>query len=245
MSDETLVLDRDAALDANPTERVPAIPDYLRETYAWAYLSPRSVRFLDRPLVVSSILWGKYRRLLEALLAELEPGQRVFQPACVYGDFSTRLARFLGPRGGLEVIDIAPIQVQHCQRKLADFSQARVRLGDAATLQPDSYDAIACFFLLHELPDQTKCLAVDALLAAVKPGGKAVFVDYHRPHALHPLKLVTGLVFGLLEPFAKSLWRHEIESFASGTEAFTWSKETYFGGLYQKVVARRAQGARD
>jgi ubiquinone/menaquinone biosynthesis C-methylase UbiE len=239
MSDETLVLDRDAAPDPDRAEGAPAIPDYLRETYAWAYLSPRSVRVLDRPLVVSSILWGNYRRLLAALLAELEPGQRVLQPACVYGDFSTRLARFLGPHGGLEVIDIAPIQVQHCRRKLADFPQARVRLGDAAALQAGTYDAISCFFLLHELPDHTKRLAVDALLAAVRPGGKAVFVDYHRPHPLHPLKPVTGLVFSLLEPFAGSLWRHEIEGFAGGSDAFTWSKETYFGGLYQKVVARR------
>ncbi len=187
MSDEALLLDRDAATRRGLAEGAPAIPDYLRETYAWAYLSPRSVRVLDRQLVVSSILWGNYRRLLEALLAELEPGQRVLQPACVYGDFSARLARFLGPRGELEVIDIAPIQVQHCRRKLAGLPQASVRLGDAAAVQSGTYDAISCFFLLHELPDPTKRLAVDALLAAVKPGGKAVFDDYLLPHPLHPL----------------------------------------------------------
>ncbi len=239
MSDETLVLDHDAAATPDLAEAAPAIPDYLRETYAWAYLSPRSVRVLDRPLVVSSILWGNYRRLLAALMAELAPGQRVLQPACVYGDFSTRLAQFLGPRGALEVIDIAPIQVQHCRRKLAGLPQASVRLGDAAAMQSGTYDAISCFFLLHELPDHIKRLAVDALLSAVEPGGKAVFIDYHRPHPMHPLKPVTGLVFRLLEPFAESLWQHEIESFAGGTDAFAWSKETYFGGLYQKVVARR------
>jgi SAM-dependent methyltransferase len=245
MSNETLVLDRDAAPDPDRAERAPAIPDYLRETYAWAYLSPRSVRFLDRPLVVSSILWGNYRRLLKTLLAELAPGQRVLQPACVYGDFSTRLAEHLGASGRLEVADIAPIQVRHCRRKLAGFPQASVRLGDAAAVQPGTYDAISCFFLLHELPDRTKRLAVDALLASVRPGGKAVFVDYHRPHPLHPLKPMTGLVFGLLEPFAKSLWRREIASYSSETEAFTWSKETYFGGLYQKVVARRIEADPD
>ena len=239
MSDDALALDRDAEARPEPAEGAPPIPDYLRETYAWAYLSPRSVRVLDRPLVVSSILWGNYRRLLAALLAELTPGQRVLQPACVYGDFSTRLAQFLGPRGELEVIDIAPIQVRHCRRKLSAFPWARVGLGDAAAPRSGTYDAIACFFLLHELPDRTKRQAVDSLLAAVRPGGKAVFVDYHRPHPLHPLKPVTGSVFRLLEPFAESLWRHEIESFAGGTDGLAWTKETFFGGLYQKVVARR------
>ncbi len=243
MGDDALVLDRDVVTPPEFAEGAPAIPDYLRETYAWAYLSPRSVRILDRQLVVSSILWGNYSRLLKVLLAELNPGQRVLQPACVYGDFSTRLARFLGPHGALEVRDIAPIQVLHCRRKLAAFPRARVRLGDAAAPQSATYDAIACFFLLHELPDHTKRLAVDSLLSAVRPGGTAVFVDYHRPHPIHPLKPVTGLVFRLLEPFAESLWHHEIGSFASVTEGFTWTKETYFGGLYQKVVARR-QGER-
>ena len=242
MGDDVLVLDRDAASHPDPAEGAPAIPDYLRETYAWAYLRPSSVRILDRPLVVSSILWGNYHRLLKALLAELDPGQRVLQPACVYGDFSTRLARFLGPHGELEVIDIAPIQVQHCRRKLASLPQASVRLGDAAAMQSGTYDAISCFFLLHELPDQTKRLAVKALLSAVKPGGKAVFVDYHRPHPIHPLKPVTGLVFRLLEPYAASLWENEIESLAGAADGFTWTKQTFFGGLYQKVVARRRGG---
>ena len=65
------------------------VPDYLRDTYTWAYLRPESVWLLDRDSVVNAILWGNYRRLLRAALAELRPGQRVYQPACVYGDVSS------------------------------------------------------------------------------------------------------------------------------------------------------------
>ena len=39
--------------------------------------------------------------------------------------------------------------------------------------------------------------------------------------------------------FSKSLWENDIESFASSTVDFVWSKQTYFGGLYQKTIARR------
>jgi hypothetical protein len=48
-----------------------------------------------------------------------------------------------------------------------------------------------------------------------------------------------------LKPFAKALWRHEISSFASTPEGFHWRKETYFGGLFQKVVAERHMPAQE
>jgi len=215
------------------------VPAYLRETYYWAYLDPRNVPLLDHELVVAAILWGNHRRLREAAFAELRPGQRVLQPACVYGDFSPALARHLGPRGRLEVIDVAPIQVARCRRKLGKLPQATVRHADAARWGSKGYDAVCCYFLLHELPADYKRAVVDALLGSVVPGGKVIFVDYHKPHWAHPLKAITSLVFDTLEPFAKELWHNEIQHLASAQDAFVWSKETYFGNLFQRTVARR------
>ncbi len=57
------------------------------------------------------------------------------------------------------------------------------------------------------------------------------------------LKGVMSLVFDTLEPFAKALWRNEIWRFVSTAEGIGWRKKTYFGGLYQKVVACKADGA--
>jgi hypothetical protein len=54
------------------------------------------------------------------------------------------------------------------------------------------------------LPYSYKRWVIDALLKAVRPGGKVVFVDYHKPHRAHPLKGLTSLIFDLLEPFASS-----------------------------------------
>jgi ubiquinone/menaquinone biosynthesis C-methylase UbiE len=223
---------------SSPTE-APEIPAYLRDVYHWAYLNPRNVRLLDREPIVMTILWGQHRRLRERAFAELEPGQRVLQPACVYGDFSVALARHLGPRGRLEVIDVAPIQVAACRRKLMSLPQARARRADARWPDGGVFDAVCCYFLMHELPEDCKRAVVDALLARVVPGGKVVFVDYHKPHWAHPLKPITSLVFDTLEPFAKGLWRHEIKDLASDPGGYEWQKETYFGGLYQKIVARR------
>ena len=216
-----------------------AIPDYLARHYAWAYLSARNLPLLDRSLVVSAILWGNYGRLQRAVLAELAPEQSILQAACVYGQLSAALAGFVGAHGQLDVVDVAPLQVDNCRRKLAQYRNARVRLADAARPAGGPYDAICCFFLLHELPDDHKRRVVDGLLASLAPDGKAVFVDYHKPHWAHPLKGPMRLVFAGLEPFAASLWHHEIADFASATDAFVWRKQTYFGGLYQKSVAWR------
>ena len=198
------------------------------------------MRLLDREAVVSAILWGNHRRLRRAAFAELGPGQTVLQPACVYGDFSSALARHLAPRGRLEVIDTAPIQVTRCRRKLRDFPSASVRCADAARPTGALYDAVCCYFLLHELPDGYKRAVVDALLASVVPGGKVIFVDYHRAHPMHPLEPLMSVVFDCLEPFAKGLWRNDIPHFAHDPGGFVWSTETYFGSLFQKTVARRA-----
>jgi ubiquinone/menaquinone biosynthesis C-methylase UbiE len=217
----------------------PNIPAYLQDVYYWAYLNPRNVRLLDRELVVSVILWGQHRRLQRAAFTELPPGQRVLQPASVYGDFSHNLARHLGSRGRLEVTDIAPIQVASCRRKLRGLPHASARCADARHPDGGPYDAVCCYFLMHELPEDYKHAVVDALLASVGPGGKVVFVDYHKPHWAHPLKAITSIVFDTLEPFAKSLWHHKIADFATDPSAFRWRQETYFGGLFQKVVAER------
>lgn len=233
----------DGGIEAKLIEDVktdpPGLPDYLVRTYWWAYLTPTSLFLLDNPIALTAILWGNLPRLIRTACEEFEPGQRVLQAANAYGNLSRELAMQVGPNGRLEVIDIAPLQVEHVQRKLKEFPHARARLADATAPGGGIYDGVCCFFLLHEIPDAEKRSVVNALLASVEPGGKVVFVDYHRAGRWHPLRAPMGLVFRWLEPFAYGLVNREIEGFAAAADDFTWSKETFFGGLYQKVVAVR------
>lgn len=223
-----------------PARTVPKIPDYLQQTYYWAYINPRNVRLLDRDLVVRTILWQQHRRLQKAAFAEIEPGRRVFQPACVYGSFSPSMAEHIGPDGSLDLVDVAAVQVNNARMKLRAFPHARVYHDNALEFDSGPYDVVCCYFLLHELPDRYKHQAVNRFLEMVEADGKVVFVDYHKPRWWHPLKPITSLVFDTLEPFAKGLWKNEIQDFASQPEKFVWRKEKYFGGLFQKVVATPA-----
>ena len=211
----------------------------MRDTYYWAYLDPRHVKSLDHEWVVRTILWQQHRKLAQAAMSEIEPGQHVLQTACVYGDFSPTLAEHIGPEGRLEAMDVADVQVRQCRNKLAKYDNAVVRNQDVLYLRNEVFDVICCYFLMHEMPDRYKRGVAHALLKCVPPGGKAVFVDYHKPHWAHPLKPITSLIFDLLEPYAKGLWQTEIAELAGNDARFDWHKETYFGGLYQKVVATR------
>lgn len=222
-----------------PGPSVESVPAYLSETYSWAYLNPRNLRWLDNSLVVSGILWGNAGRLMRAAAAEFEPGQRILQAACVYGRFSEMLAHKVGNTGQLEIVDVAPIQIANVRRKLSAYPQVRSRQGDLTLPLGKRYQGVCCFFLLHEVPAEQRSRIVDNLLSAVGPGGKAVFVDYHRPSRFNPLAPVMSLVFRLLEPYASSLLDTPIDSLSPQSGDFDWHRRTLFGGLYQHVVATR------
>ena len=215
------------------------VPAYLSDVYHWSYLHPRHVPWLDRESVVSLILWGQHNMLRRAAFSEIPPGASVLQAAAVYGRFSVELARHIGLKGSLDLIDVAPIQVSLTRQKLATEANAHVHLADASRYNQGQYDVVLSYFLLHEVPDDYKTAILDNLLQRVKPGGKLVIVDYHKPAPTHPLKPVMSLVFDWLEPFAKAFWRHPVQHFCSQPELYDWRHQTFFGGMYQKVVVSR------
>lgn len=221
------------------------VPDYLQETYNWSYLNPRNVDWLDREAIVKSILWWQHNKLRSAAFAEIVPASSVLQAAAVYGLFSRELARHIGCKGRLKIIDVAPIQVENTKAKLAGFPQVEICCADAATMRDRTYDAVLCYFLLHEMPDYYKVKVLDNLLRHIKPEGKLIIVDYHKPHWAHPMKPITSLVFDNLEPFAKTLWRKPIHELTDDPERYDWQYKTYFGGLYQRVIVQHKADKRE
>lgn len=217
------------------------VPEYMTEVYDWAYVNPRHAAILDRNLVVRTLLFCNDQRMMRAYLERVRPGMRVWQVAHVYGDLVGRVADKIGPDGAFDLTDITPVQVQHAERKLRGIPQARVIRADAASFDGErEYDMIVSFFLLHEVPDDKKRAIVDNMLRQLPPHGRVLFVDYHRPAAWQPIGWLLRGVNHCLEPFALSLWRHEIREFASEPEKYTWKKRTIFGGVYQIVDVEHA-----
>ena len=222
----------------------PLVPSYLQETYWWAYIHPRAVRIFERGWLVNLILLGNYTRLRNAALAEVGPNAHghTLQVACVYGDFTARLAERIGPDGTLDVVDVMPIQLHNLRAKLPPDTRARLLHRDSTALEvaDASYDRVLVFFLLHEQPLAVRRRTLAEAFRVLKPGGKLVLVDYHRPHRWHPLKVVMRAVLRRLEPFALDLWDAELTDYLPPEiELASVRKQAFFGGLYQKVVLTR------
>ncbi|HSB21952.1 MAG TPA: rhodoquinone biosynthesis methyltransferase RquA, partial [Burkholderiaceae bacterium] len=203
-----------------------------------------AVHVFEREWLVNAILFGNYGRLRDLALADLGAvvHGHTLQVACAYGNLTARLQQRLAPDARLDVVDILPIQLKNLASKLPVDERLCLMRGDSAALACDdaSYDQVLLFFLLHEQPAAVRSATLAEAMRVVKPGGKVVIVDYHRPSRWHPMRALMRLVFRKLEPYAIDLWRHEIADFMpAGTAPSSLSKRTYFGGLYQKLVLIR------
>jgi ubiquinone/menaquinone biosynthesis C-methylase UbiE len=220
----------------------PSIPDYLQDTYWWAYLHPNSFWFFEREWVVNLILWGNMKKLTNAVLDEmdLQSGSNVLQVACVYGDFSNRLASHLGKtQSRLSVVDVAPIQISNIKKKLQAHDNVSVHHQDSTCMsfQNDNFEETVVFFLLHEQPEHARRKTVAEAIRVTRPGGRVIFVDYHGPRRSNPMRYVMKPILAMLEPYAMDLWREELpEYMPEGITSEQVSSSFYFGGLYQKVV---------
>jgi ubiquinone/menaquinone biosynthesis C-methylase UbiE len=216
------------------------VPTYMTEVYDWAYVDPAWVKQLDRNIVVKILLFLNDQRLMRRYLQQIQPGQRVWQLAHVYGDLVQKAAQKVGPNGAFHLTDVTPAQIEHGSEKLKGMPWTRVIRSDAAQFAGEGapYDVICSFFLLHEVPDEKKREIVDHMLAQLPDNGTAVFVDYHNPKRWQPIRYILQLVNHYLEPFANALWQNEISHYASDAEQFSWEKETLFGGVYQCVIVK-------
>ena len=227
-----------------PVASPPQIPDYLQETYWWAYLHPKTMGFFEKEWVVNLILWGNMKRLTRAVTDEFEVahGSRVLQVACVYGQFSNRLARHLKKtESTLNIVDVAAIQIQNARKKLAENDNVELHHQDSTMMSfaTDSFDETVVFFLLHEQPEDARRKTIAEALRVTKPGGRLVFVDYHGPKKSNPMRYVMKPILAVLEPFAMDLWREELPAFfPHEVRPEQIQSEFYFDGLYQKVTVQ-------
>jgi len=226
-----------------------AVPGYLARTYWWAYVHPNAVKLFERQWLVNLILWGNFGRLRDAALEALgeRPDRklsgRTLQIACVYGDLTNRIRSRLTPGGSLDVVDVLRVQLDNLARKLPGDPRVGLLQGDSSALDiaGGTYDRALLFFLLHEQPDEVRRKTLGEALRILKPGGRLVIVDYHRPSVRNPLYLPMVAILKTLEPFAMDLWRSEIKDwFAEDSSISSLEKTTLFGDLYQLLTITKA-----
>ena len=213
-------------------------PPYLTDIYSWLYLNPKLYKFLDNGTLQNILTLGYHHLLTEEIKKELSPHAKVLQIGVTLGNQIEQTYNSLNALGSYTVMDIVP-QLLNIKREKNIKQHISWIQGDASKAINDTYDTIICYMLLHELPPLTRTKLLENIINALKPEGKAIFIDYHLPSSYNPLKYIIRAVNRLYQPFAEDLWKHSIRDLTPNAGLCTWSKQTLFGDVYQKVVASK------
>jgi len=223
-----------------------AIPEYLARHYWWAYLWNVGVWFFDHQWIINSILFGKYKVLMNHCLhsmASQEPG-RVLQLSCVYGQLTRHLYEMLD--SDLHIADIADIQIK---ATIAKIPVAKSRCfyermnAERLGFQDNCFDTVLLFFLFHELPPDARKRVLEESVRVLNNNGRLLIVDYGEAgnrHPFHKYRLFR-FVLGYLEPFLPGFWRESLQQNVTMAverqqrKIVGFDTELLFNGFYRVV----------
>lgn len=221
-------------------------PEYLAHYYWWAYLAPFGVWFFSHHLVINSILFGQYRRILDALLRHLHtaPCGRMLQLTCAYGKLTPALA---GLTDELHLTDVASIQLKTAGTGLAHRHRSALMArmnAESLAYAASSFDTVVIFFLLHELPPAARQRALSEALRVLKPGGRLLIAEYGVDRNRHPLHRIAPLRRAIehLEPFLHDFQQGDLPAqlqscaIKHGKSLQPADEQALFGGYYRVML---------
>jgi ubiquinone/menaquinone biosynthesis C-methylase UbiE len=114
-------------------------------------------------------------------LAHLEPGEAVLDVGCGTGTLAVAAKRRVGPNGTVCGIDASPEMIARAIKKAGKahvevvFKTAYVQ---ALPFPNAQFDAVLSTLMLHHLPRKARELCAKEMRRVLKPGGRAVVVDF-------------------------------------------------------------------
>ncbi len=121
---------------------------------------------------------------------ELKPGMKVADIGAGSGYYSWRMAERVGARGAVYAVDVQPGMIEILKRSMSERGVANVKavLGTATdpNLPAGSLDLALMVDVYHEFEYPYEMLA--AIVKALKPGGRVVFVEFRGDDPSVPIK---------------------------------------------------------
>ena len=219
----------------NTTKQIPL---YLKNIYARLYLNKYIYNFFDNAVVLNILTLGHHHILTEELKKEITPNSNILQIGVTFGSQIEKTYQTIGAYGSYTIVDILPDVLETYREKHLEQHIKLVEANAAKTIKGE-FDTIICYMLLHELPPLTRNKILQNIHKSLPVGGKIIFIDYHSPSSFNPLKYFIKAFNRLYQPFAETLWNHAIKNIMPSGDSYQWSQQTYFGGIYQKVIATK------
>jgi SAM-dependent methyltransferase len=215
------------------------------------YSNRRLIRAIDWQPVISAILLFQYARLVSAITAGLRAndlrGQDVLITSCAFGNVIPRVVGAAIAAGARRVLitDLIHNELEHARGKLGDFHGRTRLLEQDAVAMPQADGCVAAnvmFFLLHELPDPQKAVALREAIRLLRPGGKLYLAEFHRPRP-RVLRALSWTYFKTFEPWGLALWdTHDPVRCLEAIGGVACERRTFFFGNFQVVTATRTDG---
>ncbi|MCR4322964.1 MAG: methyltransferase domain-containing protein [Candidatus Azambacteria bacterium] len=214
------------------------------------YKSKFLIWLTDRQPIISAILLWNYDRLVKDVVKRLGNslhGKDVLQLSCAFGNISEKLAETCNKNGAnLVIADMIPHELENTKNKLDKCGlHASFEACDATALpyQSESFDYVISFFLFHELPLEKKRKALQESMRIVKPGGKIILAEFHKPDSW-VLRLSGRAFFFVFERYAREMWHTfeletEIRSYADHPDEWIFSRRPIFKGNYFSFEAQK------
>jgi ubiquinone/menaquinone biosynthesis C-methylase UbiE len=189
------------------------------------------------------ITWGQDRRVRDAVLSYIEPGDLVLDVGCGTGTFAVKAAQ-----KGAQVIgvDQSPAMLKLAREK-AQASRVKVdfRRAQAQSLDLDEeLDVVTATFTLSEIsPDEAE-MVVANMAEYLKPGGKMIAADEARPirtlqRIISALQraIVALLTFTVIEERPTRL--HNLRTLLEAAGLVVTDEQLFQSGALRLVAAER------
>lgn len=149
-----------------------------------------SARFYD--VLVRAVMLGREGELRGKMvdLARLKPGETVLDVGCGTGTLAIAAKRRVGSTGKVHGIDASPEMIARAGKKARkagieiEFRNANI---EALPFQDAQVDAVLSTLMLHHLPRKVRENGLREIRRVLKPGGRALIVDFsqsERPKGL-------------------------------------------------------------
>ncbi len=121
---------------------------------------------------------------------ELKPGTQVADIGAGSGYYSSRMAELVGPKGVVYAVDVQPEMLEILKSNMSERGIANVKPILGTTTDPrlpaESLDLAIMVDVYHEFEYPYEMLA--AIVKALKPGGRVVFVEFRGNDPTVPIK---------------------------------------------------------
>ena len=142
---------------------------------------------LHGPRIYDLQVWlathGREQDLRETILrvARLTPGEAMLDVGCGTGTLATAARPRLGPAGEVIGLDASPEMIDSARHKARRAGVlVTFETGPAQALPfPDGrFDLVTCTLVLHHLPRRDREACLGEMRRVLKPGGRALIVDF-------------------------------------------------------------------